>query len=304
MRSPVLVAAGLLVGTGLLVAAGLLVGSLLVGSLAATLTPLPAGATSGSTTPPGLSATEHAALASVGAFSAHPVKVLLLGDSITLTMGLGLVVGARARYGVDIANHSTLGCDLDPASSVRLSGLVGPATNGCVGWPQVWSRLTARVRPQVVALGLGRWEISDHYYEGHWVHVGERHWDAHLAAELRSAIGIFHSFGARVVLFTMPYIDPPDRQPDGQPWPENTAQRTRAFNQVVDGVAHSDRRVVTVIDLNKMLSPHGAFTAVLDGIRVRWTDGIHVTKAGGELLRRRILPELDRLALPLVRTRS
>ena len=80
----------------------------------------------------------------------------------------------------------------------------------------------------MVALGVGRWEIADHLLGGHWVRIGEAAWDRHLTADLQSAITILHSFGARVVLFTMPYVDPSDRQPDGMPWSENTPAACRS----------------------------------------------------------------------------
>jgi hypothetical protein len=47
---------------------------------------------------------------------------------------------------------------------------------------------------------------------------------------------------------------------------------------------------VTVVDLNKMLDPHGVYEPDLDGIQVRWSDGIHITEEGGEWLQPRILP--------------
>ena len=89
----------------------------------------------------------------------------------------------------------------------------------------------------MVALGLGRWEVTDHLLDGHWVHIGEPAWDTHLTADLGSAISIFHSFGAKVVLFTMPYVDPTNRQPDGLPWSENTPSRVQAYNALVRQVA-------------------------------------------------------------------
>ena len=69
------------------------------------------------------------------------------------------------------------------------------------------------------------------------MHIGEPVWDAHLTADLQSAITILHSFGAKVVLFTMPYIDPSHRQPDGQPYVEDTPARVRAYNALVRQVA-------------------------------------------------------------------
>lgn len=129
------------------------------------------------------------------------------------------------------------------------------------------------------------------------MHIGERVWDAHVAADLRSAVGIFHTFGARVVLLTMPYVDPAGRQPDGLPWSEDSPARARAFNALVERVARADPGEVSVVDVNRMLSPDGVYTASLAGVVVRWSDGIHVTPAGGQLLQPEILPDIARLGL-------
>jgi hypothetical protein len=157
--------------------------------------------------------------------------------------------------------------------------------------------VVASQRPQVVALGLGRWEVTDHLLDGQWVHIGEPAWDRHLAGDLQSAITILNSFGARVVLLTMPYIDPSDRQPDGQPWSENMPARVRAYNALVRQVAAAHPGVVSVLDLNHMLSPAGVYAASVSGVDVRDSDGIHVSVSGGELLQRQILPAVDRIGM-------
>jgi hypothetical protein len=271
----------------------------------------PAGPPAGAVAPrtprvaaPGLGPSEQTQLVQAGAFGRHPISVLLLGDSIALTLGIGLAAQSVPKYGVTISNHSTLGCDLDPQLEIETSGKPGPATPGCRDWRALWPFLTAGVHPQVVALGLGRWEVSDHFYEGHWVHVGEKVWDDHVASDLAAAIGIFRLFDARVVLLTMPYIDPGTAQPDGQPWSENTPARARLYNQIVEQVARRDPSEVSVINLNKMLSPHGVYTPVVDGVTMRWSDGIHITPAGGELLQRQILPALDRVGLEVLGARA
>jgi hypothetical protein len=261
-----------------------------------------AGAATSTTGPesrlaPGMTAPLHAELAASGAFGHHPVRLLIVGDSIALTLGIGLGVDVGPTYGTYISDHATLGCDLDPTLEIMDQGQPGPATDGCNKWRALWPFLAAREHPQVVALGVGRWEISDHLYQGQWVHIGDATWDAHLTADLQDAIRIFHQFGAKVVLFNMPYIDPSDVQPDGLPWPENSPQRTQAFNALLEKVARADPHEVTVINLNKMLSPHGAYAAEVDGITTRWPDGIHISTAGGEFLQRQILPLVDRLGL-------
>jgi hypothetical protein len=247
--------------------------------------------------PPGLSSPEHAALERSGAYGSHPVRLLLLGDSIALTLGMGLSVGSQEKYGVTLTDDATVGCDLDPQLQVVTSGAAGPATPGCDNWQALWPFLIAGQRPQVVALGLGRWEVADHLLDGRWVHIGEPAWDAHLTADLQSAVTILRSFGAKVVLLTMPYVDPSDRQPDGQPWSENTTARVQAYNALVRQVARTHPGVVSVLDLNRMLSPDGAYTASMSGVAVRSTDGIHISVGGGELLQRQILPSIDRIGM-------
>jgi hypothetical protein len=248
------------------------------------------------TLPPGLSSSEHAALERSGAYGPSPVRLLIVGDSIAMTLGEGLSVRSASAYGITVSDHATLGCDLDPQLEVLTAGTAGRATQGCELWRGLWPFLTAQRHPQVVALGLGRWEVADHLLDGQWVHVGEPAWDAHLTADLRSAISIFHGFGARVVLLTMPYVDPTDRQPDGLPWSENEPTRVRAYNALVRQVARADPREVSVIDLNRMLSPDGVYTASLNGVDVRY-DGIHISPAGGRLLQRQILPVIARIGM-------
>jgi hypothetical protein len=246
--------------------------------------------------PPGLTASEHAALEQAGAYGSRPVRLLILGDSIAMTLGEGLSVDSAPAYGVSVADDATLGCDLDPQLEVMTQGMPGPATPGCDDWRGLWPFLVASERPQVVALGLGRWEVTDHLFDGQWMHIGEPAWDQHLTADLQAAIAIFHTFGAKVVLFTMPYVDPTDRQPDGLPWSENSPARTQAYNALVQQVANEDPQEVSVIDLNRMLSPDGVYTASLDGLDVRY-DGIHISPAGGQLLQRQILPQIGRIGM-------
>jgi hypothetical protein len=247
-------------------------------------------------TPGALAPGQRARLAAAHAFTTSPIRFLLLGDSIALTLGLGLSVDTRPSFGVHLYDKAVIGCDLDPTLEVNLSGQVGPATPGCRDWPSVWASDVQVKRPDVVGILLGRWEVADHLYDGRWTHIGEPLWDDHLARELSQAIGIVSAGGARVVLFTMPYVDPAVESPAGVPFSENQPARVVAFNALVRRVA-ARHPPVTVIDLNRMLDPDGHYTATVDGIVVRSTDGIHISDAGGEWLRPRIDPTVAALGL-------
>jgi peptidoglycan/LPS O-acetylase OafA/YrhL len=275
------------------------------------LTPLAAGLTAAvillATTPvaeaeapdpgTGLSPALHQQLVASGAFGDHPVRFMLLGDSMATTLGEGLYADDHPRWGIDPQfAYTALGCDLDPELQIRSSDAVGPATPGCKGWQQKWPTFVAKDKPQVVALLLGRWEVVDHYYEGQWTHIGEPLWDDHLEAQLDEAIGILSAGGAKVMLFTMPYVDPAEA-PDGSTYPENQPARADAYNALVRKVAAGHPGTVTVWDLNKALDPDGHFTSTVDGLTVRWSDGIHISYSAGEWLRPQILPVVDSLAL-------
>ncbi len=187
---------------------------------------VPAGLLRGSV---GVPVTEHEALASAHAFTSDPLRFLMVGDSVALTTAVGLSWNSIEDYGVDVVNDGILGCDLDPFAT-RVAG-VAYGSPECGNWPRSWATEVATIRPQVVGLLIGRFELADHLYDGTWVHVGEPAWDAHLLADLNRAVRTLSAGGAHVVIFTFPYIDPPLEQPDGDAWPENAPLACRRVEQ-------------------------------------------------------------------------
>ena len=228
---------------------------------------------------------------SYGFARGQTVHTLLLGDSLALTLGQGLGDDASA-WGVQVQDDGVIGCDLDPDSTVNIEGTVGKAAQGCVDWPRTWAADVRRLDPDVVAIELGRWEVSDRIIDGRWTQIGAPPWDRLLTRLLDEAISVVSQRGAKVVLFTLPYVQQTTEQPNGQPWDINQPARTNEYNALVRQVAAHHRGVVTVIDLNRLLDPAGHYTSYLDGVRVRNADDEHPSVAGGELLRPIILPRL------------
>jgi peptidoglycan/LPS O-acetylase OafA/YrhL len=244
-------------------------------------------------------AAEEARLQQAHAFTSDPVPFLMVGDSVAWSAARGLRIDSTRHYGVRVINGGVLGCDLDRTPS-RFGGVVYDGEPGvnCGSWPTVWRGAVLRDRPEVVGLLIGRFELGTHFHDGRWVHVGERRWDAVLTEQLNRAVDILASGGAKVVVFTFPYVDPPLEQPDGAPWPENLPSRVIAWNHLLRQVAAGHRDVVTLVPLNRILDPHGHYANVVDGVAVRTADdGIHITTAGGEWLQSRILPEIAQLGL-------
>jgi peptidoglycan/LPS O-acetylase OafA/YrhL len=231
-----------------------------------------------------------------GLVDGQEVRTLLLGDSLALTLGEGLRVDAD-RWGVSLDNQGKIGCDLDPDSIVNIEGSITKAAQGCVNWPQTWRGLIDRLNPDVVAVLLGRWEVSDRIIDGKWTEIGQPAWDRVYAAELAEAIRILSSKGAHVVIFTLPYVQQTTEAPNGTPWDINQPVRTNDYNALVRRVVARFPGRASVIDLNRLLDPAGKYTSYLDGVRVRNPDDEHISVLGGMLLRPLILPTLVHLGL-------
>ena len=223
------------------------------------------------------------------------VHALMLGDSLAWTFANGLAVES-AGWGVSIENLAQLGCDLDPLSTVSIMGQSTNAAQGCAQWQTKWPQVISADNPDVVGLLVGRWEVSDRLIDGRWVTVGDPSWDSRLTGLLNQAVDVLSARGARVVLFTLPYIQQNTEQPDGQPWPQNVPARTDTFNALLRKVADAHPGVASVIDLNRMLSP-GHYTDTVDGVVVRSSDREHISLQGGELVRSTVLPEIQRLGV-------
>jgi peptidoglycan/LPS O-acetylase OafA/YrhL len=243
-----------------------------------------------------LTAAEHRDLSRAGAFTTRPVRFLLVGDSLAVTLAIGLQQGSVPHYGVRFINRETLGCDLDNIP-VIIGGRVDQPVSDCTHWRPLWTTAVDTTHPDVVGMLVGRWDLCDHISNGVVVHIGQPAWDRHLTDELDQAVDLFSAHGARVVLFTMPDINAADEAPGSAAYSENSQTRVDAFNALVAQVAARRPGTVTLVDLNRKLDPHGRFQLVVDRVQVRWPDGVHISEAGGQWLQPFILPLVGRLGL-------
>jgi peptidoglycan/LPS O-acetylase OafA/YrhL len=279
------------------------IGAVVVVVALAAATEAPAVAATGKT----LAVPSHAATLRTdhdhGLAPGHTVDAMVFGDSLALTLGVGLSNRSQA-WGVHVDNQAILGCDLDPDSTVNIQGNIGKAAQGCAQWRKTWTAAIQRANPDVVLIELGRWEVSDRIVNGKWTRIGEKPWDDLLGHLLDQAITVASQRGAKVVLLTLPYIQQTTEQPNGQPWDINQPVRTDQYNAVLRQAVARHPGVASIIDLNRLLDPAGHYTSYLDGVRVRNPDDEHPSTAGGELLRPVILPQLLTLGLPHLRART
>jgi peptidoglycan/LPS O-acetylase OafA/YrhL len=231
-----------------------------------------------------------------GNFPSHQnkLRVLVVGDSLSLTVGFWLTPYA-SRYGVVIRGRPLDGCGIATALPYDEHGTVTYGSLApCTQWPKIWGSDIEKVHPQVVALVIGWWETMDRVYQGTWQHLGDPAFDTYERSQLEKAVSIFSAKGARVVLMTSPFYDTGE-QLNGQPWDEDSPVRVDVLNKIIESVAAQHPHVVSVVPLNKYLDPDGHYTSKIDGKTMRFADGVHTTQAAGTYLAPKILPQLAAL---------
>jgi len=240
-----------------------------------------------------IAAVAPAAFASVPS-AQSPLQAVLLGDSVALTLGDGLLDRERG-FGVDLVDGGLLGCGVLGVAPIRVEGVTVAVAPGCGNWETGWRRLVAQKRPAVVAILVGRWEVVDRKFDGRWTHIGDPSFDAFIAAQLDRAIDAAGSTGARVVVMTSPHFAGVER-PDGGRWPEDDPTRVDLFNSLVRAAVARHGPRVTLFNLAAIAEPAGHYTANLDGIALRQADGIHFTQAGADLLAPAVLADIVHVA--------
>ncbi len=220
-------------------------------------------------------------------------RIMLLGDSVAATLGwnLGPVQG---QTGTDVYLDAPLGCGLVLGQHNDRDQLIADPPE-CASWPQRWGKDLASYSPDVVAILIGRWEMTDRYYQGAWRHLGDPVFDAYVHDQLEKAVDIAGSTGAQVTLLNPPCLDDPER-PDGGVWPQNDPARALRLAQLQREVTDAHPGEVQLLDLASLICPGGHYARSIDGVQVRERDGVHFTRAGARFVGRSLLPALRAIA--------
>ena len=225
--------------------------------------------------------------------SGPPVRVLLVGDSTALTLGVGLSEYERS-YGVESFDGGILGCGVTDGAEFQLQGVDAPMATQCGDgparelWPRIWLTDIAKDKPNVVMILAGRWEVANRTYEGDWTNITNPAYAAYVRRQLEYAVQLAGSGGAHVVLLSAPCYDSGE-QPNGEPWPEDSRSRLSIYNDLLRQVAATSLNT-SFLDFNAMACPGGSYTEYLDGMQVRQSDGVHFTFDGGDAFASKIWP--------------
>lgn len=232
------------------------------------------------------------------------MKLLLVGDSTAFTLGIGLSAYEK-DYNIEEFNRGILGCGVAQGADFQLKGVDYAVNSYCSGspdaeqWPQVWRDEIRAIQPNVVMILAGRLEVVDRTYAGRWTNVLQPVYASYVRRQLKLAVDIAASGGARVVLLTAPCYDAGE-QPDGRPWPEDSPRRLAKYNQIVSSVASTTD--ASLVNSNGLVCPRGHYQSLIDGYDARY-DGVHFTLGGGVVFEPELLPLAEKLGREDMATR-
>jgi peptidoglycan/LPS O-acetylase OafA/YrhL len=205
-----------------------------------------------------------------------PVKVLFVGDSIALTIGVESTIGEE-HYGVRIGGGVLLGCSFMTAGeSDELGQGYGRPSPPCLSELSTWRQDLRTFNPQAVVVEMGYWdEMNWLWGSADYVHLGVPSFDAALRQRVAQVVQELSAGGRPVVLLTVPWVDP-GPWPNGEVEPQATAVRHQLINQVLASVAAAHPGSVHVFDVSPYVTPSGQYQSEVGGEICRASDGIHL----------------------------
>jgi peptidoglycan/LPS O-acetylase OafA/YrhL len=226
--------------------------------------------------------------------AAAPTKVMIVGDSVAETLGLGFETVGKANN-LWVWNRGRLGCGLFFTGSVVEGGQLLPVDAGC-DWRASWPGDLTSFDPDVVVMLVGAWDILDRQVDGTMVPFGTVNYDKSFLQQLDDATTLLASQGAKVVVLTAPFFSRPELVGQtGRQWPEYNPARVDRLNSLFRDflIAHPGR--YTLIDLNRFVSPGGKYTDTINGVQVR-DDGVHFTHDGAVMIDSWLVPQIQAVA--------
>ena len=213
---------------------------------------------------------------------ARPLRIMVVGDSVALTLGRGFELWARAHGDASVDNAARMYCPLGRGLPAQ-QGFAENFDMSYCDWTHRWPDHIASFDPDVVVVLFTIWETAPRRLPGSsaWSTPGDAAFDRWQLGEYEAAADTLAARGAQIVWMTAP-CEPHFRVAPGSPlW--------RIDHQLIPKTAQQ-RRSVHVLDLGPQLCPHGTPLVDYRGVRNARPDGAHYSDAGALALANWAMP--------------
>lgn len=199
----------------------------------------------------------------------HPLRVLLLGDSL---MGDGFGTSLEEAIGSAPAMHVFRQCTIS-------TGLTRP---DFYSWPRVAAGLIEREKPHAIVGIIGINDTQGMLRGGRPLAYGDERWWAEYEERLRDYLGLLADRSEMLYWMALPPMRP-----------ERLRESSRGINEVLARVC-AERPDIRFLETKDLIGDSGGgYTAYIeiDGRRTlaRSSDGVHMSRQAGKLLADRVM---------------
>ena len=215
------------------------------------------------------------AFASHGRFTTCPPKrVLLLGDSVALTMGIQMSLD-QEDWGTIIDDAGLNGCGFVTGYDVTFEGSVTPMNPLCNSEAAIWTSDVRSFEPQAIVVEMGWWDSFRHTINGNVSFLTQPQYDSLVEQRI---LGLIHSLravsAAPIYFLSVPWMQPP-ALPNGRPEPAASTASHNEINSLIESATRSST-TTHFVDISPYLTPAGHFQADVGGGICRTSDGVHL----------------------------
>lgn len=269
-----------LAGAGALVVANLVLVTARPPEAAVAFTPVRGEAPAPATTTPTTAAPApptDASTTSTTAAPPPPRRIMIVGDSIGLTLAGGMIEYNAQHPDWRIYVDAESGCSLATGGRLRALGYDADDAPKCAVRNSSLSAHVAEFRPDVVIVLSCLWEVADRQLPGEtrWRAPGDPEYDGFTARTIDETATAVTTTGARVAWLNCPHLDPdyhPEHYMGPPPYPVAEPARIARYNELLTQVLAD--HPVDLLDLAGFLQamPGG------DLDRSRRPDGVHLSR--------------------------
>ncbi len=220
-----------------------------------------------------------------------PSPVLVLGDSLAYTLGVGLMQNEQ-RYGLKLADGAILGCAFTTQGDLQVGGTWETQSAGCPTALNQWAAEAQAIHAKAVVVELGYRDQFDWRRGGRVEHLGQAGFDAYVQKQIDRYVKVLGAGGRKVLFLSVPWSKPPANR-DGSASAAAAPARHAAINAMLNAAAR-DHPNVAVLDIDKLVSPANRYQSSVRGHLCRF-DGIHFTLYCSELVQPDVLGEVRKL---------
>ncbi len=203
-----------------------------------------------------------------------PKRVLLIGDSVALTMGIEMVLHEK-DWGTLIDDKALTGCGFIVGDDVDPHGVFTPMASQCNNEDAQWAADARTAQAQAIVVEMGWWDSEPHMISGSVATLTQPGYDTMVEQDILGLITRLRSASSAPIFFlSVPWMDPP-AWTNGQQDPAASAAYHNEINDLIESAVRTSSSL-HFIDVSPYLTPSGQFQAVVDGQVCRETDGVHL----------------------------